>query len=111
MCVCAIALLVLQGRISFNNFFCNFLSGLLSVCKLGTGGQCTNEFSQLNMGIPALRRKVNETVTVGNHKELIKHPLLSEAMSYWQDALDVVVCAHDNAKTSVIKYRIEDLLV
>lgn len=59
--------------------------------KLGTEGyECAEPYSCLNIGLPALRRHTTTTAASVNRKIISDHPLVQEAVAYWQGALDVI---------------------
>lgn len=66
-------------------------TGTFSMYKLATEGyECAEPFSCLNIGLPALRRQTTTTAASVNRKVILEHPLVREAVAYWQGALDVV---------------------
>ena len=45
-------------------------------------------------GIPHLRRRVNTVASAVNHKPLLEHSLVKDALAYWNEALEVVTNAN-----------------
>ena len=78
---------------------------MFCLSKIGTAGyEVTEEkYALLRGGIAALRRDANRTVTAqSGRKALLEHPQVKEAVSYWQEALDVVVSAAADAGGSQV---------
>ena len=68
-----------------------FSTGLLSLNKINTEGfPNPTTHTELNHGVPALRRATTTTAAGVNRKHLLEHPLVKETVAYWQGALDVV---------------------
>lgn len=81
------------------------LAGLLSLYKIGTEGYPTaSEHAYLAQGAPALRRLTTTTAAGVNRKELPKHPLVAEAVAYWQGALDIVNEANSANVASQVRF-------
>ena len=63
----------------------------MSLHKINTEGfPNPTTHTELNNGVSALRRVTTTTATGVNRKHLLEHPLVKEAVAYWQGALDVV---------------------
>jgi hypothetical protein len=79
---------------------------MFSIYKLGTEGYaCTEQYSPLQHGLSALRRQTTTTAAGVSRKELLEHPLVKEAVAYWQGALDAVNDAHSaNAANKVCSF-------
>ncbi len=76
-------------------------TGLLSLYKINTLGYPNlTTHSDLHNGVPALRRATTTTAAGVNRKHLLEHPLVKEAVAYWQGALDVVNEANSSSKVA-----------
>ena len=78
--------------------------GTFSLYKLGTEGyECAEPHSCLNIGLPALRRETTTTAASVSRKAVLEHPLVREAVAYWQGALDVVNTATTSTSSGGVR--------
>jgi hypothetical protein len=66
-------------------------AGAFSIFKLGTAEHpSSDQYAPAERGLPQLRLQVNSVAASINHRQLLEHPLVKEAMAYWSEALDVI---------------------
>jgi hypothetical protein len=78
-------------------------AGAFSIFKLGTAEHpCSDQYAPAERGLPQLRLQVNSVAASINHRQLLEHPLVKEAVAYWSEALDVINSAGVTVKTSSV---------
>jgi hypothetical protein len=78
-------------------------AGAFSIFKLGTAEHpCSDQYAPAERGLPQLRLQVNSVAASINHRQLLEHPLMKEAMAYWSEALDVINSTGVTVKTNSV---------
>jgi hypothetical protein len=82
-------------------------AGAFSIFKLGTAEHpCSGQYAPAERGLPQLRLQVNSVAASINHRQLLEHPLVKEAVAYWSEALDVINSAGVAAKTNSVSAQV-----
>lgn len=81
-----------------------FFAGAFCLFKLGTHDHpCEGELAYAQSGLPQLRLHLSTIAGGAPHRKLLEHPLVKEAVAYWNEALAVVTTANATRHTTVSK--------
>jgi hypothetical protein len=79
-------------------------SGTFCLFKLGTEEHpVSGEMDVSKHGLPHLRRQLSSVAASVNHKTLLEHALVKDAVGYWTEALAVITSSNAARKVNAVR--------